>query len=303
MIIEFATDLSSERVFAEGDEVALLFGRPQVGRGPGRHEEVPVATFENPRLVTDSVRMLELDPPVRESILALLASQRRTARFSGTRHEMNKAKYPLVWGPSIDTFFLCSVMHDLDITSVGDAAEIGCGSGFVGKYLLERLPPDAKLELVDIDAAALACAEDAVGRDRVAYIAQDAEKYLARRRPALVISNPPYLPSPDGSEILPFGGTRLLQFLVAEAGEYLAPGGRLIVLQSSVSASRVASSAPKKGLRSRLLRTLTVPMKVVSVLNDTHWMRFLEKTTGMRTESQGAYRLYHELMAIEITKL
>lgn len=303
MIVEFNCDLSMQRILAAGIEIDMLFGDTQKQFfAQSNMREVPIASFAGPRLVFDSDRILRLPPAQREALLALLASSSRVARFSKTEHYVDKAKYPLVWAPSIDTFLMCAALHTIDLQSVGSVAEIGCGSGFIGKYLLERVHAGASVDLVDIDHASVACAQDAIKSVMVSYHMQDAQDFLAQRQFDLVVSNPPYLPSPDGEEYPPFGGTRLLNFLCDNAADFLKPRGRLILLQSSIDQRAIDTKSKGNYLRSRVLQTLKVPLKVTSVLNDDLWCKYLAGLKGIRQEQVGGYIFYHELVVLEISK-
>lgn len=298
MIVEFSTDLDTQKIFAADIEVDMLFGEQFQNSS-----EILIATFSNPKLVVDSNRIAKLPFAQRESLLTLLTSPSRIARFSKTEHFVNKAKYPLVWAPSIDTFIMCSALHKLDLSSVKKATEIGCGSGLAGKYLLEKLDSKASIDLVDIDHRSIRCAQEAIKSNRVAYHVQKAQDFMKNKQFDLVISNPPYLPSPNGEERPPFGGTALMKFLINNAESFLAPKGRLILLRSSIDIEAIKTKQLGKNFKTRVIKQREVPLKVTSVLNDEQWCEYLSKQKGIQTNTLPGYTFSHELSVVEISKL
>lgn len=125
--------------------------------------------------------------------------------------------------------------------------DVGTGSGCVAIALALRCPA-ARITAVDISEAALGVARSNAARhcveDRITFFCGDGFSPIAKgTRFDLVVSNPPYIPTEEISRLQPEvrdydprvaldGGADGLGFirrLAVEAGDYMAPGGRLMI--------------------------------------------------------------------------
>lgn len=177
-------------------------------------------------------------------------------------------------------------------------ADVGTGSGCVAVTLAAELPP-AHVTAIDVSAAALAVARRNATRhgvgDRVHFVEWDLLDGLVahdldgtpHEAPTafdIVVSNPPYVPSPDAARLAPevatfepsialYGGPdglEVVRVLVAEAQRALRPGGWLAFEIGAGQAGAVAELLPPCGLRlERIARDLQGIPRVVLAQRDS----------------------------------
>jgi release factor glutamine methyltransferase len=146
------------------------------------------------------------------------------------------------------------------------AVDLGCGSGAIGLSLAFEVSA-AEVWLADVSADALAVARaNLVGLGRAATRVTVCEGSWFDALPGelrgtldVVISNPPYIadaePLPDDvvgwePHLALFGGVvgdELLNLIVDEAGEWLAPGGALVLEMGPEQTQRVAARCQSLG--------------------------------------------------------
>ena len=161
--------------------------------------------------------------------------------------EYGKARVKLgdadhVYEPAEDSFLLADA-------ALKEAApgmrilEVGTGAGFVSAVLLANLK-DIRLVATEINPHAACCAK----ANGVEVIRTDLFRGVRPRSPEtrfdLILFNPPYLPT-SGEEKVPGwlnyafdGGTsgrETLDRFLDEARDYLKPGGKILVLISSIT--------------------------------------------------------------------
>jgi release factor glutamine methyltransferase len=125
-------------------------------------------------------------------------------------------------------------------------ADVGTGSGIIAVCAAKHLP-DARVTSIDISPAALDVAKgnaaDHGVADRIDWIAGDLLTTVSDRRFDFVVSNPPYVSSAEFADLpttvrdfeprqaLLAGdrGTEVIERLVPQAAERLAPGGWLLI--------------------------------------------------------------------------
>ncbi len=161
--------------------------------------------------------------------------------------EYGKARVKLgdadhVYEPAEDSFLLA----DAALKEAGPGMrilEVGTGAGFVSAVLLANLK-DIRLVATEINPHAACCAK----ANGVEVIRTDLFRGVRPRSPEtrfdLILFNPPYLPT-SGEEKVPGwlnyafdGGTsgrETLDRFLDEARDYLKPGGKILVLISSIT--------------------------------------------------------------------
>ncbi|MFP5393058.1 MAG: methyltransferase [Gammaproteobacteria bacterium] len=114
------------------------------------------------------------------------------------------------------------------------AFDIGTGTGVLAALLAKR--GVARIVATDMDARALACAQDNLERlgyaDRVEVRQAD---LFPPGRAALVVCNPPWLPGRPSASVeaaVYDPDSRMLKGFLAKAGEHLAPGGQAWLILS-----------------------------------------------------------------------
>ncbi len=98
--------------------------------------------------------------------------------------------------------------------------DFACGSGVIGAFL-SALEPTARVDLLDVDAVALAAAGENVSGARL--IASDGFDALVRERYDLIVSNPPYHEGKAET-------CSVVEHLVRGAPDYLVAGGSLVLV-------------------------------------------------------------------------
>ena len=139
-----------------------------------------------------------------------------------------------IYQPEADTYLLLEVVQK-EIRSTDRVLEIGTGTGYIGS----RLSGYASLIVTDINPHACLAAKGT----GLTVIRTDMFNGICGCFD-LVIFNPPYLPTQDDERIVdwleyaldggPAGRSTILQF-VTGVGRVLAPGGRVLLLISSLT--------------------------------------------------------------------
>jgi tRNA1(Val) A37 N6-methylase TrmN6 len=308
MILEFNAELSRQEIHAHGDELASLMGmdRDEEGRRIHSHprsRKMKVATLKDPVLVTDAHRIGELgtdNPVLRDTVFALYGSSHRTTLYDDVSLEFEQDKYPGVWGPSIDTLFFCRALRALEISERSVAVEIGCGSGFIGKYLLEKFDALDSVSFVDMNPMAVACAKACTQDERARFFAGDGLAFLDGHPADLVVCNPPYIPRPKSIDDNAYEGVHLLVQLIERAQTYLRPGGRLLLNLSSLSLNIARQAMDRVSAQGVELASMEVPLKVFNVLNNAQWRQYLVEHHGLAEGLRQGYRHWHTLHLMEI---
>jgi release factor glutamine methyltransferase len=157
--------------------------------------------------------------------------------------------------------------------------DLCCGCGAVGAALAAAVG-DLELHAVDVDLAAVRCAEVNLtasgGRAYVGDLYAPLPQSL-RGRVDVVVANAPYVPS-DAIATMPpearlherraalDGGTDGLDVqrrVIAGAPDWLAPGGHLLVETSELQAAGTAAAFRRSGLSARVARADDVDATVV----------------------------------------
>jgi release factor glutamine methyltransferase len=198
-----------------------------------RHEDAPVRFApEYERLVARRER--------REPIPYITGVQ----EFWGLSFEVT----PAVLIPRPETEFILeeaiACLEDMNGAAL-EIVDVGTGSGCIAVALARRFP-DARIVATDLSGAALAVARRNAVRHGVSHQVRFVETSFLEAiesTPAMIVSNPPYVPSVSAPGLVPevrdfepglavFGGPdglAGLRELLAQAASKLAPGGWLIV--------------------------------------------------------------------------
>lgn len=310
MILAFDEQISRMEVHANGGELATLLGKDRDANG-NRVYAYPnemsqhVVTFEDPVLITDYHRIGELgddDPTLRDTVAALYGTRWRTTRYGTTQIEFQQSRFPGVWGPSIDTLLVCRALRNMDMSDTKTFIEIGAGSGFISKFLLEHFETLERGTMVDMMPASIECCQASIHDDRARFYTGDGLEFLETARADLVLSNPPYIPRPRAIDDNPYEGVSLLVEMIEKADAYLNPGGSLILNLSSLCRSIADEAIERAGLRAEVLDRMTVPLKVYNVLNNPVWLNYLVEEKGMAPNRRQGYDYWHDLEIVRLTR-
>ncbi|GAA4866491.1 putative protein N(5)-glutamine methyltransferase [Saccharopolyspora cebuensis] len=148
--------------------------------------------------------------------------------------------------------------------------DLCCGSGALGVAVAAELP-GAELHAADLDPVAVRCARDNVGAVGGTVHAGDLFAALPaelRGRVDVLLANVPYVPTgeigalpPEAREHEPrlaldggADGLDLLRRVAAEAPEWLAPGGHLLVEAGDRQAGAAAAVLAERGMDPEVVR-------------------------------------------------
>jgi release factor glutamine methyltransferase len=152
---------------------------------------------------------------------------------------------PGVFQPRSDARLLATAMRDGALARGARVLEVFAGSGAIAVAAARE--GAREVTAVDVSRRALASAWINARRNgaRVRVRRGDLFAPVAGERFDLILANPPYLPSAGGALHGPSraweggaDGRLLLDRLCAEAPAHLAPGGALLIVQSSVCGER-----------------------------------------------------------------
>lgn len=309
MILRFDRELTRLDVHANGTELASIMGMDRDEQGERVHtyprdKSSFVTSFDHPVLVTDNHRIAALgedDPVLRDTVFALFESGERITEYDGTRLAFVQDKYPGVWGPSIDTLVLSRALEKLEGGPPRTAVEIGAGSGFVTKRLLETTPDLQQATMVDMNPTAILACRDAVTDERARFHTGDGMAFLASHESDVVICNPPYIPRPEAIGDNAYEGVGLIVDLIEKAVDYLAPGGRLLLNVSSLCMHIARRALDDADVDFQQVDTLDVPLKVYNVLNNRLWLDYLLAECNLVEERRDGYDYWQTLHILEVT--
>lgn len=146
--------------------------------------------------------------------------------------------------------------------------DLCCGSGALGRALASSLR-EVELHAADVEPAAVRCARRNVGGLGTVYEGDLFEPLppSLRGRVDVLLANVPYVPT-DDVELLPAearvheprvaldgggDGLDVMRRVVAEAADWLAPGGSLLVEASERQAARARETVGSTGLAARVV--------------------------------------------------
>jgi|SRR3989344_4894699 len=300
MIIKLSNDLKKEEMWANGTELASIMGKD---RKNGRRvltypltEKQFVYSFNNPVLLTDNYRIAKLKPRLRDSIFSLLANRPRIVTYDNVSVFWDHSHIN-VWCPSIDTLLFANALRRLvkRNSNFRTAAEIGCGSGFLSKYILTKNKNIKSMLVNDLNPYAIKCAMDNIKDHRAVFYTGDGLKKIHGHKFDLLICNPPYVPRPNSIDDNPYEGVGLLNHLLHEGQKYLNKGGVIITNISSLCENIVLKNKTKMKLN--VLEEMRVPLKVNNIVNNKKWINHLKKL-GLVNKYKEGYDYWHTIKII-----
>jgi release factor glutamine methyltransferase len=175
-----------------------------------------------------------------------------------------------VLNPPSDTWLLAGQMLAEPVRDGGSILDLCAGTGVLA--MLAAREHRADVVAVDISRRAVLTTRINARLNGVSVTAIRGDLFapLAGRRFDLIVSNPPYLPSANGSPgshssarawDAGTSGREYLDRICREAPAHLRPGGSLLLVQSSVSGERPTITALEAaGLRTAVLRRQRGPL-------------------------------------------
>lgn len=300
-------------LYAVGDEVQKVTG------GNRGAKEFLVHTFRSPRLLTDNAANAKLPSTLRDAVVKTYEFPDRVTEYDGVSVDWSETAYPGVWAPSIDTMLFARALRKAlagtrRLKNARSLLEIGCGSGFLAKYVLAKKralgKPFEFAHLMDINRDAIKCALDnldGVRRGTDVFYSHNriGAPLHVNRRYDLVICNPPYIPRPTAGKDNPYEGLFLYREIAEKAEAMLHRGSRLYICFSSLS-ENVAFPLFKARFRVRFLDSLRVPLKIPPVFSglsaeSRRWVRHLERrgTVDVDKAERSGYRYWERIRIAE----
>ncbi len=176
-----------------------------------------------------------------------------------------------VYEPGEDTFLIAEKMA---VTEDDTVLEIGTGCGILAVLAAEK----AKIVVaVDINPHALECAsrnaETNGAKEKIEFRHGDLFQPINRNeRFSLILFNSPYLPSEPDEEKSWIGkawaggpsGRTVIDRFIADAPRRLADGGRILLVQSSLSdVDRTLEMFKERNLRAMVVAQVNVPFESI----------------------------------------
>ncbi len=218
-----------------------------------------IEAIKAPRTVFDVVDTLLHRPhETRTELKRMLQSSHRLVWHRDVLIHVDRREEPNVFGPSIDTLHLDELIaarfaHLKVDEQPRRVLELGTGSGLLSASILRNMPGVDRVVGVEIEAASAFCTHRnwrANTEDLPGVLDRKASLVIGPYRPDvlagsfdLVICNPPYIPDdPAAAEIdrqqartVAVAGLELLDATLRASSKLVSPGGKLLLVVSSVS--------------------------------------------------------------------
>jgi methylase of polypeptide subunit release factors len=193
------------------------------------------------------------------------------------------------------------------------AVEIGCGAGGISQNILNHCSHLEKLLFTDIDPNAINCA-----RRNLKPLAQHAsvswvigkgiEGITAPGTVDLLVSNPPYIPTPSGDgDKDHYSGTKLIRRLFRDGIKLLNPenpDAAIYVQMSSVTLpdfERYCQEFPEVEV-TQIGKPVRVPLRISGLIREPEVLDFVMKQGGLEYVKNDPLGYYHEIMAFRLKR-
>lgn len=260
-----------------------------------------VAVIDHPRSAFDFWGAIDhASPNARNDLKSILSSGHKLIYHRGVLIHVDRRSDVGVFGPSIDTLVMNELLareycESEPTHKVRSVLEVGSGSGMLSCCIAQNLPSLAELVCIDVDPQSIICTgrnlraasvKSGFPAERRRLIVGTFDPQLLTRPFDLVICNPPYIPLPpqslsrQRSQIEYFtaiAGTDLLDTLLENTDSLLAPGGRMLLMLSSLCLDRTRPRLPP-GVKVSFPfgeEGFEVTFDVEAVISDTEWTEHL----------------------------
>lgn len=302
MIIKISSNLKKQEIFANGIELAGIMGFDREnGKRVWTHpldKKVNVYTFNNPVLMTDNYRISKLSPTLRDTIFSLFNCKPRIVDYDSVSTFWDHTHIN-VWCPSIDTILFAKALKKILKKRFLSGIEIGCGSGFLSKFVLSKSKSLKSFLINDINSYAIKSAKDNIHDKRAKFFVGDGLRLIDGKKFDLLLCNPPYVPRPKSIDDNPYEGIGLLYHLVHEGQKYLSPNGLIITNISSLCWNLVFDKKPVMDFE--VVESMLVPLKVNNILNNKKWLDYLIRL-GLVKKMKNGYEYWHKINIVVLRR-
>ncbi|MCL4299778.1 MAG: methyltransferase [Anaerolineae bacterium] len=309
--------------FVGGLKICLVLKYEFIGNQPRIR---PVTIISDPQSVFDFWGAIDsASGSARNQLKQILVSGHKIIAHRNVLIHVDRSKDSDVFGPSIDTLVLAEILAQAiyegnDKKRFKVAMEVGCGNGLLTVSLLKNLPSLTELFSIDAEFSAVACTARNLRNVKsnemehslaVHLINGGFDPDLLNRKFDLIVCNPPYIPFINsgqidkslrvGDYITAVGGTDLCELLIKSSYDLLNPGGRLLIMTSSLILASVASWIPTGCNMEYALwpNGFEVLFDVEAVLSQPKWVEYLLKEHGLK-KKKGMY--FHTLYPVWIIR-
>ncbi len=303
MLIKISNDLKKLQIWANGVELASVMGKDRVnGKRINTYPDTKkmfVTEFKNPVLMTDTFKILQCKPTLRDSLFSLYNNKPRTIEYNGVSTFWDDSHIN-VWCPSIDTILMAKAVDKVlkQKKNIKTALEIGCGSGYISKYILAKAKNLNSMLINDINPYAIKSAKDNIKDKRAKYFNGNGIELIKNKKFDLIICNPPYVPRPNSIDDNPYEGIGLLKYLLHNGQNHLNPGGVLVTNISNLCERQVLVIKPQMTMKK--IESMKVPLKVNNILNNSNWVKYLIEKCGLEQKMHQGYEYWQRINIVAL---
>ena len=274
-----------------------------------------LGTVEDARLVTPRVFILSQWPNkfAAERVLDLLGDQSRLTYHNGIPVTWDKNIDGKAWSTNIDTVYFSDWLREVGALNdrVRVSAEIGCGAGGISQAVLANCSHLIKHIYTDIDPNAVNCARRNLlplkGEAEVSwFIGKGITGLVEPGTLDLLVTNPPYIPTPTGDgDKDHYSGTKLIKRLFEDGIPLLNPKNAEAAIYAQMSSvtlpdfSRYQAEHPEVEV-TPICSPVRVPLRISGLLREPEVLDFVKKQGGLEFVEGDALGYYHEIMAFRL---
>jgi methylase of polypeptide subunit release factors len=318
MYQKFSTDLSTQKIYASGNELATMYWKDRDENGnkiytyPPSEKEL-VAILHNPVLITDHFAVMKqiTDYAKNQTVMALINKQKKTTEYDWFVFTFDQNEYPTLRWPNQDTLFFCRYLRTLDLKAIYSCLEICTWSGFIGQYLAYKFDQQEQDHVIwynDINNEAYEFYQKTVSRNHNnSFMPYDWVIALQRKKHDLILCNPPYIPRKWSVEDNAYEWLELAQNILKNLDTGLTPNGKLLINFSSLSMeimTPIFEEMKANGRSINYVDSQKVPLKVLNTLNNETWIKELEDNKWLMKEEWFLVHQYrHTINLLEIKRI